>query len=244
MKVDIFIRTYSGDLEWLKYCLRSINKFATGFNEVIICIPQNHKHLIDSWNLTKERIITCKDYGAKDYLGQQISKLFAWKESDADAILFMDSDCIFIKSVTPESYFKDGKPIIYKTDYSKVGDAICWKKVTEKFACFPLQFEYMRQMPLVYWRETLYNVCGWQGQWHPILAEQGQFEQRILKQPGNQFSEFNLIGAYAERYESQRYIFIETDLGTAKRFENNPLIQYWSWGGIESKREEIENYLR
>ncbi len=236
MKTDIYIRTYKGDLEWLKYCLRSIGKFATGFNQVIICIPETQRHLIDSWNLTSEKIITCKDYGNRDYLGQQVSKLYSWRDTDADFILFMDSDCIFTRPVRPEDYFKDGKPIIYKTDYSKVGDAICWKAVTEKFIGFPLQFEYMRQMPLVYRRDTLYNLCA------GSFGE--NFETMILQQPANQFSEFNLIGAYAEAFEPENYEFIETDLATTSRFESNPLIQYWSWGGIDSKREEIENYLK
>lgn len=232
--IDIFIRTYSGDLEWLKYCLQSIDKFASGFNQVIIAIPENQRYLLDSWGLTKEKIVTCKDYGKQDYLGQQISKLYSWRDSEADFILFMDSDCIFTRPTNLSEYFKGGKPIIYKTDYSKVGDAICWKRVTERFAGFHIQFEYMRQMPLVYWRETLKNVCDWQS----------NFEQKILSQPGTLFSEFNLIGAYAEKYESERYEFLQTDLATAARFESNPLIQYWSWGGVDGKRAEIENYLK
>ena len=36
MRKIIFIRSYHRDLEWLRYCLASINKFVTGFDGVVV----------------------------------------------------------------------------------------------------------------------------------------------------------------------------------------------------------------
>ena len=95
MKVSIFIRTYSKDLVWLDYALRSIHKHAKGFYEIVVCIPIDQVHLLS--HLTAERVVTCPVY-PNDYIGQQISKLNAHKYCKGDYILFTDSDCIFTGS--------------------------------------------------------------------------------------------------------------------------------------------------
>ena len=52
---DIFIKTYPGDFIWLKYCIRSIEKFVTGFRNIIIVTDSGtefkgifHKWLYDN----------------------------------------------------------------------------------------------------------------------------------------------------------------------------------------------------
>ena len=39
MKVEIFIVSFLRDAEFLRYCLKSIDKFATGFSGVTVVIP-------------------------------------------------------------------------------------------------------------------------------------------------------------------------------------------------------------
>lgn len=229
MTTDIFIRTYHKDVPWLKYCLRSIVKYCTGFRQVVICIPENQVGHLQPMGLTLEKIVACKDYGKQDYLGQQISKLSVHKYTDAEAVLYVDSDCVFDKPVTPETFLENGKPVIYKTDYSKVGDAICWKVPTEKFIGQSLQYEYMRRLPLFYFTSTIAN----------INQNFSNLEADILALPG--FSEFNLIGAYAEINESDKYLFKDTDLHNPVE----PVIrQKWSWGGLTDEiRKELNQLL-
>lgn len=232
-KTAIFIRTYAGDLEWLKYCLRSINKFCKGFSEIIITIPENQKHLIDSWNLTAEKVIAVKGYD-KDYLGQQITKLNAWRYTDADLILYVDSDCCFHTEVTPETFMQEGKPIILKTHYSLVGDAICWQSITEKFIGFKPEYEYMRRLPLMYWSDTIKRV--WQ-----VLDLDNNAEEKIMQQPGHSFSEFNLLGYYADKYEKSNYLFIDTEDFIPEKV----LVQNHSWSGFKTGiKQELEELLK
>src|ERR1700741_2957188 len=99
MKVDIYIRTYKNDLGWLQYCLRSIHKYVTGYRKIIVCIPENQVSLLNDFNL--QNVITCPIY-KNDYIGQQVSKLLSYKETDADYILFVDSDVCFSKPTNME----------------------------------------------------------------------------------------------------------------------------------------------
>ena len=48
MTTDIFIKSYRGDFEWLPGCLHSIQKYATGFRDVVIVVPDT-----DSWETRK-----------------------------------------------------------------------------------------------------------------------------------------------------------------------------------------------
>ena len=73
MKCDIFIRTFDGDCKWLNYCVKSIKKYATGFNNIIITYPENH---------TSCDVDFVKNYPIKEllndgYVDQQFTKLTA-----------------------------------------------------------------------------------------------------------------------------------------------------------------------
>ena len=95
MNVDIFIRTYEKDLEWLKYALKSIHLHVTGYRNIVITIP--NASLLSGCSV--EKVIQVKDL--KDgYLGQQLTKMTANLYTDADAIVFWDSDVI---ACEPES---------------------------------------------------------------------------------------------------------------------------------------------
>lgn len=228
--MKIFIRTYKNDLPWLEYCLRSIQKFVTGCDEIVICIPEPQKSLLDSWGLTKERIVTCPVY-ADDYLGQQISKLKADEYCQSDRILFVDSDCVFNRQVN----IKDLKPEIYKTHYSKVGDAICWKEPTEKALKKKVNYEYMRRLPLMYLSDTVKDCREYLELTHGVTVE-----QYITSQPFRKFSEFNVLGAFAEKF-SDKYTFLNTDNGV----KEGMILQSWSWGGITPEiKTKIEDILK
>lgn len=236
MKTDIFIRSYLGDFEWLKYCLRSLAKYASGFNEIILCVPQRDHEILKSWNLSRERVISCSNY-SNDYLGQQVTKLTAFKYSDADRILFIDSDVIILKPITPDTFMLGKKIQMYKTKYDreKLGDACCWQRITKNAIGFEPEFEYMRRLPLMYWRETLVKV-------YEFMEKRGlPVEAHVMAQPNKEFSEFNLLGAFADAFEKDKYEIQDTDITPI----SPPVLkQYWSWGGLsDAIKTEIETLL-
>lgn len=224
MVIDIFIRSYEKDFVWLEYALRSIHKNVTGFRNIIVAVPDARPLS----HLTAEQVIEIEDL-PDGYIGQQLTKMQAWRYTDADAILFWDSDVVAIEPVDVLEFKSDGKPIIYKTKYTSID--VPWKPITESCLGFPVTYEYMRRMPLLYWANTIRNteeyICGY----HDCTLR--EYLSNINHRA---FSEFNAIGALAEKYYPDQYVFIDTET-----VEMPPIkvVQFWSWGGVtnEIKRQ-------
>ena len=95
--VDIFIRTYQHDFYLLDYCLNSIHKYVSGYDNIIICVREKeYDLLLKEVNITTEKVFKTHDFPDNlDYCGQQICKLSADQFSTSDYILYVDSDTIF-----------------------------------------------------------------------------------------------------------------------------------------------------
>lgn len=234
--VDIFIRTYAKDLPWLKHCLASISKYCTGFRDVIIVIPENQRAGLDGFNLTKEKIFTCAEY-KDDYIGQQITKLSADNYTDAEFVIYGDSDTLFTRPCTPQDFTRDGKPLILKTKYEKVGSGIIWKPVTEKALGYKVDFEYMRRHPFCYHTSTLKALRSYMKEVHGK-----EMSDYVQGQPYREFSEFNVVGAFAAEKEKDKYQFQDTDDAELPELF---VRQFRSWDGITSEvMKEIETILK
>lgn len=236
MKIDIFYKSYSNDFKWLYLSLDSLKKYVTGYNEIIIIIPERDKHLFDWTFKLPERTfvhtIKEEDKGhAYGYLFQQYVKMIAHHWSSADYIMFSDSDCIFNKHKNiAEHIDNDGKPTILFTDYSKVGDAICWKAPTEKALNREVVYEFMRRNCMVYHKSSLVNLEAHLNR---------DLKKYITMQ--HSFSEFNVMGAYCCFNERDKYNFINTDNWKG---EDSFFKQYWSYSGLKAEElAEIKNFL-
>jgi hypothetical protein len=224
MQVDIFIRTYHKDLPWLEHALRSIHKHVTGHRRIIVAIPEGEGHLLS--HLTAETVIEVPDL-EDGYLGQQLTKMQAWRYTDADAIIFWDSDVVAMEPIDIHAeYFKDGKPILYKTRYTSI-PGTPWQAITSKAIGFDVEWEYMRRMPLVYWRNSLMHA-----ERSLAVEQQCSPAQYLSQQPQGAFSEFNFIGANVEAFEADRYTIIDTE---SIDMPPNKVRQFWSWGGITNE---------
>lgn len=235
MTVEIVIRTYKEDLEWLGYALKSIHKYVTGYRNIIIAIPIEQVGLLN--HLTQEKVVGVFDL-QDGYLGQQLTKMQAWKLTDADAIVFWDSDVVATRPIDVRTeYFKDGKIILYKTRYASINGttsplACPWQPITAKAVGFVPEFEYMRRMPLVYWRRTL-EEC----ETFMVERHKQSLESYVKTQPHRSLSEFNLLGAFAEKHAPNGYAFTDTE---SIDMPSCAVDQMWSWGGIT---EEVKAKL-
>ena len=228
MKVSIFIRTYHKDIKWLNWCLRSIHKNLTGWDEIVICIPKGQQSLLS--HLTAERVVTCPIY-RDDYLGQQASKIQAHNWCKGDYIFYVDSDVVFFEGANIMDYFSDNKPVILYDKYENVGDAICWKPIVEKLYNETVLHEFMRRPGQLFKATTLQNFNQ---KFHDI-------EKYIMTQPHNHFSEFNVLGYFAWKYEQNDYTFIDLSKTEAPIMKCK---QYWSWSGMtKQEKEELEKTI-
>jgi len=228
MTTAIFIKTYIKDLEWLAHCLESISRFASGFSEVILVADSDCHGLIPK-NTCVTKTLFVKSW-QNGYIQQQYEKLRAHELTEADTILFVDSDCVFFRPFCPDDFIVDGKPVLLKTRYESVGDGIVWKRLTESTLRFDVDFEYMRRMPLIYRRDTLIALRNA----HP------EIRSLLSRMAGREFSEFNVLGAFVDRYEQNQYHILDTEVDPIP-----PAVcrQFWSWGGITPLvQSEMESF--
>jgi hypothetical protein len=243
MSTSLFIRSYRGDFEWLRYCVRSIRKFVAGFESLVLVIPDADRDLLPADVAALIDRLHFRTEQTHGYVDQQITKLRAHYYTTSQRILFVDSDCVFLQPCTVDDFTRDGKPLLLKTAYEVfrryeietgnrqdkmavlMRNCLNWKKVTENIVGFPVEFEYMRRVPIMHLKDTLIYI----GIQYPNLINEA------VRLRDNSFSEFNIMGAIAEKYFADRYVFSDT--------ETEPLPpkcceQYWSWGGISNELKE------
>lgn len=234
--IDIFYKSYALDFELLYKSLYSVKKYVSGYNEIAIIIPKQDADKFDYSHLPKRTTVHLVDEYGDGYLYQQWQKMSAHKYLNAEHILFIDSDCIFDNPVDIRTELEDGKPTILYTDYSKVGDAICWKYCTE-LLLGEVQYEFMRRLPLTYNRETLIKIS----QTYPGLESHIMTAKADYKLNRGAFSEFNFLGAWAFINHKDKYRFINTD---DWEYKNRICIQFWSHDRDKAElKDQIHNIL-
>lgn len=235
MNCDIFIRSYYKDFVWLRYALRSIEKFCKGFSRIIVVVPESSRQRLDWLGLARGEAIICPDY-RDDYLGQQVTKLTADAFTSADFICHIDSDCVFRQPTRPQDLLEEGKPRVLMAPYSRLDPHVPWKPLVEGLLLQPVEYEFMRIPPYTFPR-WLYQAF----REHVALLHGRSLEDYVLNQPPRGFSEFNALSAFAFHYHASTFHWID---------ENNWPLQkhhcqvHWSWGGMDDKiKEQLEALL-
>lgn len=244
MNVSLFIVTYRKDFGYLKYCLRSIAKFATGFDPVLL-IPNRDFDVAVS--LVRDNCPSCRVISGDEWPG----KGFLWHEAQivrsdewcpgADLIAHMDADCIFTEPCTPDAYIKDGKPIMvyatYTWLYTQQANLINWKVAAQNALGFEVEHEFMRRHPSVHIRDVYAKT-------RELIAEHNKIPvDDYIKDQKNSFpqsfAEFPTIGAVAWKHFNERYHWInqETDPWPA-----NPMRQ--SWSHREPTADDLEAFRK
>jgi glycosyltransferase involved in cell wall biosynthesis len=230
MEVSLFIKTYKNDFVWLKYCLESIAKYCTGYSEVVIVCPRSDVPELLTFATHGETIYPVDEKG-DGYLYQQLIKMNADEYCKSEWIQYFDSDCIFHSPNSPDMYFEQGKPVMLKTPYSVIGeDARVWQKVVAKALGFVPEYEYMRRHGLIYHRETLRHI-------HEKFPK---MNDHIMSRPLRHFSEFNVMGAFVEVFERDRYIWKNTE---ETPFKAGTFHQFWSYSGCTEEEKERMNKM-
>jgi hypothetical protein len=227
--IDIFYKSYAPDFKLLRYSLESVKRNVVNYANIHVLIPLRDAQRFDNRNLPPNTTVHFVEEYGEGYLYQQWCKISAQKYCQSEYILFADSDCIFDHLINLEEFVTDGKPEILYTPYSKVGDAICWKKCTEDFMREEVEFEFMRRNTLIYHRSTLKAIA----EYAPNL------EVDIMQ--GKRFSEFNAMGAFAFKYEKDKYNFVCTD---DWQYVEPKGVQCWSYGDPDGDELHKREYQR
>lgn len=249
---DILIKSYPPDYERLRYCLRAIDKFASGFRRVVVVIPDDPEVIGFGMGMSNPdcRTVRVPESGC-GYLFQNACKANAHEYSDADFILFIDSDTVLTRPVTPETFMRDGKPLWLITPYAHLEAGIAelsranagfhcgvmtWKAITEKFIGQPVEYEFMRRFPMLIPRSLHKAAAAF------CQAHHGQrLTDYILSQPAKEFSEFNALGALAYYRARDQFSWLDT---TKEPLPELVAIQKWSHDPFtEADKAEFEQIL-
>jgi hypothetical protein len=172
--------------------------------------------------VTSYSVETCGRW-PDDYNGQQISKLQAWQHSSADEVLYLDSDLVLIRDVTP--FTRHG--LIEVRPWADADGAIAWKEVTERLLGFETPYETMCRHPFQHSVQLVRRCYEHVG---------GAARLLTAVQVPHHFSEFNLIGSYAHLVE-QRPVMLTSD----EDWQADVVRAFWSHGGVTP---EVEAELR
>lgn len=235
---DIFVRSYWKDIGWLELCLRSIARHAHGFGETVLVVPRKSEPWLRRIAPLPPatRLELCDDY-EDDYLGQQVTKLHADLYTDAEVICHVDADCILVGPLGPEDLAPSGVPEVVTRDARQLGRHWPWGRVTEAFLGWPVTLDYMQRPPFVYPRALYAEVRR-----HSVERHGTSLREYVVGCPPRGFSEFNVLGAYADAHHPDWFAWRDADTGAfdARRWRCR---WYSSWGGVERARAEIERLI-
>jgi len=223
MITDIFIRTYKRDFTLVKCTLYSILKYVTSFRSIIITVRnKEYNELINTLkieqffinNSDKFKIIPVPNFNDNmDYFGQQITKLYADVYTNAEYIMFLDSDCVFYDNfdIQKEMFDQDEKVILLVEKWENLPKKYDVWKTFLQVCDFKTEFEFMRRVPLIYPSKILKNLRDYMSSKHKIKFTDvclQIYNSTDTYLPYKYFSEFNLLGAYSYIYEPNYFNFI------------------------------------
>lgn len=237
-RVDILIVSHAPDFHWLSFCLRSIAKYATGFGETVVVIPEKDQtqfKMMAAGVGKNDRITlpyTLHTYQEPPpplgHLGHLIIKCHADIYSQADFICHVDSDCVFTEPVTPDDYFVDGKPVLLIEEFEHVKDknALWWQTQTERALGMGCAYLGMCRHPSVHHRFIYKALRDRIEHVHRIPFEEYVLKQKPTRLPG--FSEFCALSAFALSEQYDQYHWIDITNAPEKR-PKDKLKQHWSF---------------
>lgn len=229
-KVDLVCKSYGKDYPWLSFALKSVQKFCTGFNQIMVLLPRS-----EPLNLTAETVVYLDTQ--ESYLHAQVAKLNADLHTEADYLVYFDSDMVFTRPINPRFFFREGKPIWVMSPWDslyKGGEKKAWYHVMAKCLQEAPPYEFMRKCAVIVPRHVLQGFRDFIQRTHGC-----SMDHYVVSQPGNEFSEYNCLGFYCWLFHRDEFYWHDTSKEGVPVW---PFKQFWSWGGLTPEiRTELEN---
>lgn len=245
--VDIYLKTYPKDYELANYCLKSIAKFVTGYRRIVLECPTGSGDCTMPFNGLSDELwnnvaVVRSEDRQPGYIDQQAKKLAAFKHTDADYLLYVDSDCCFRRPFDVSEMFKDGKSTWQHTalDNARADQKNTWVPVMERFLGKPPHHEFMRRHPHILPRwlpEEMDKFCRYRHgkTLYEYIRAQGDPDKPLQLS----FSEFNCAGFFAWEHFHDRIAWVTDGEATPP-----PLVQGFTHAGPERIKADIEQFRK
>lgn len=247
MTTDIFIVSVGKHFQYLKYCLRSISKLATGFNKAIVLFPEPDKDAFGALAREYKGSVPLQGVSFAEWPGLgMVHHMFQIMHSDlfseADLILHTDSDCVFTEPVTPNDYIVDGKPVLMYATFDWLcktvqGNLVMWKQVTQNAIGGDVPVETMRRHPAIHHR-AVYGLARQAIERHTGLG-MVEFMRGQRNEFPQSFCEFVTLGNVAWRGMKDAYYWIDQ-----QKDGFPPQKIYQGWSHRDPIPSEIELYKK
>lgn len=236
VNVAILVLSWGPDAPWLRWSLRSIQRFARGFSSVTVVYPYR-----DGATLRP----ICEEFGAiarphdeppppLGHLAQNLAKCMADTYCpEAAAILHWDSDCIAVADVSPEDFLRDGKPVLAHRSWKDAGAAQCWREPTARALGWDPPFETMVSLPILH-DARIYPLVRRHVQ---DVTGAASFEEYVLSCHPTfpyGFAEFNVLGSFALEARREECAPVLVAPGDVIQ---NKVRQLWSHDGLTADME-------
>lgn len=247
--IDILLVTYVNDFIWANYCVRSLQKYAKGFRNVILVTDDDGNTVPESiTSIMPMKVVYMKQPDVfppqlkhrPGYLWQQYLKLNWTEYTDADAVLVIDSDEMITKDLTP-SDFRDeyGRWRWFYRNWEFADSAIVWKEPTQELLRFEPEYEAMCCSLFMFERNTTYRFIEYLKEIHGASCLWDVFFRYDLKL----FSEFNAYGSYVNKFDNEKVYYKVVNNTDPTKYCNQNVHRSWSYGGLNEedkrKRESI-----
>lgn len=238
MTTSLFLVTYRKDFPYLKWCLASVAKFCTGFQDLKLLVPYEDADAARAM-LMEARIPFCtevisyEEVENKGMLQHMVKIMEAPDYTTADFVAHIDADCLFTDPVDAADLFIDGKAILrYEMfdDIIKRHDAMeRWRVACNACLPFKCQWETMRAHPGVFHRAT-YQLCK------ELIEKRTNtaMNRYIMRGPNvfpQDFCEFNTLGNVAMQFHQDKYHPVQQTSDCPE--PDNKLQQFWGHGPID-----------
>jgi len=205
--IDILIRSYYRDVQWLVLAVASIRRFVSGYRELVVVLPETSMSRVD-WPvapiLRDVTLRQCDDH-RNDYIGQQITKLHADTYSDADVILHVDSDHVFVAPCDLQHRLFESGKIRMGFDPSErrpVTDG--WRRCPSVFMRRDVALDLTASPPVAFPRHLYSAVRRFSEQTHGLSIQEYASTMR-----SDRFCEFALLRGYALVCEPGLYAWVD-----------------------------------
>lgn len=217
---DIFIKTYDDDFFKLELLLHSINSYVSGYRKIILVADETTKlqkiklnNIVDKFQIDVEICyINVHNYNVHlndkgGYIYQQIVKLEWFKYTDADRVIIVDSDCVFIDYCTIMDFFIYEKKDWFYRDWEHADIAIKWKPITNKINMRDDTFETMMLLDFAFYKDDSVKFFEFIKSSFNVSSYNELFFERIDE--FGVLSEFNIYGNWCMK-NSDNYIFVNS----------------------------------
>lgn len=251
MNVDIFIKTCWKDLKWFDWCVKSIERYARLFRSVVVVVDErvtlNTAAIGGGFNIR-----TCevpRNDRARDGFRDQKTLEYFWASAikatwtdytDADAVVWIDSDEMFLRPITPAFWFTpDGRPIWYRCPWTESAPGMrAWKAGVDHLFDVDSKHENMCVCSALVTRNVTLAMHAY------VKGRFGQTVQEYFLDPTHgKLGEYQMIGGFLEFVappDFDRYVVRHP----RELAEPWPVKQFWSWDPKGPPVAEMERILR